>query len=161
MRIPNIAGNKAYASDFTGTNPFGGVCINKDHVDDYSKTRSTIMALLSSANADGETLFEWIIEREEMFSGEYLERLPDILFCLKPKYGVNWSLHTKEITVNPTHKKISGGHKEYGVFFSNIAEEYLGPSEDFKMDNFFSSILGLFGLNAKGLSKGKSFFHGM
>ena len=144
--ITKSSTNKAYASDFAGTNPFGGVCINKDLVDDYQKTRREVIDLLLTAKADGESLFEWIIEREEMFSGEFIERLPDILFCLKPQYGVNWNLHTKEITINPTHKKISGGHKEYGVFFSNISKKNIADNDKIKMSNFHSTIIGLFNI---------------
>ncbi|BHH84241.1 alkaline phosphatase family protein [Desulforhopalus sp. 52FAK] len=155
--ITKNTNNEAYASDFAGTNPFGGVCINKKLVDDFHKTRSEVMELLSSAEANGEPLFEWIVEREEMFGGEYLDRLPDILFCLKSKYGVNWNLHTKEITVNPTHKKISGGHKEYGVFFSNITKEHFEAEKEIKMANFFSTVLDIFGVSNEGTSKSKSF----
>ena len=158
--ITKSSANKAYASDFAGTNPFGGVCINKDLVDDYPKTRREVIELLLTVKEGGESLFEWIAEREEMFSGEFLERLPDILFCLKPQYGVNWNLHTKEITVNPTHKKISGGHKEYGVFFSNIKNEYFGAGEDIKMANFFATALSLFDISTDDLSRGRSFIHG-
>jgi len=149
--------NKAYASDFTGTNPFGGVCINRDLVDDYDHTRSELIGLLLCVNENGEPVFEWVKKREEIFSGEYLERFPDILFCLKSKYGVNWNLHTREFTANPTHKKISGGHKEDGVFFTNISAEKFADDKDIKMTNFFSTVLYLFGLDAKQMSRGKSF----
>lgn len=149
--------NKAYASDFTGTNPFGGVCINRDIVDDYKKTRETVMQLMAEVSVDDVPIFKWIRRREEMFSGGLMERFPDILFCLESKYGVNWNLHTKEITVNPTHKKISGGHKEYGVFFSNISANHFATLSEMKMENFFSSILSLFGLDGSQKSSGKSF----
>jgi predicted AlkP superfamily phosphohydrolase/phosphomutase len=149
--------NTAYASDFAGTNPFGGVCINKELVANYLKTRKEVMKLLATVQADGEPIFDWIVEREKMYNGEFIERLPDILFCLKPRYGVNWNLHTKEITVNPTHKKISGGHKEFGVFFSNISKERFENDNNIKMENFFATILSLFDLSAEGLSRGKSF----
>jgi hypothetical protein len=149
--------NKAYASDFTGTNPFGGVCINKDLVENYQETKREVINLLSTVHTNGEPIFEWIIEREQMFSGEFLERLPDILFCLKPQYGVNWNLHTKEITVNPTHKKISGGHKEYGVFISNIHKANFADDDKIKMTNFYSTMLALFGIDTKDHQNGRSF----
>ncbi len=149
--------NKAYASDFAGTNPFGGVCINKKLVNDYRQTRKNLMELLSAVVMDGEPIFEWILPREKMFSGEFIERLPDILFCLKPQYGVNWNLHTREITINPTHKKISGGHKEYGVFFSTIANKHFVSDEKIKMINFFSTLLSLFNISTDGLSNGRNF----
>lgn len=151
--------NIAYASDFAGTNPFGGICINRSLAGDYDQTRAILINLLNSIRVDHEPIFEWIIEREKMFNGPFLERLPDILFCLKRKYGVNWNLHTKEITINPTHKKISGGHKEYGVFFSNIPKERFGNSSDIKMTNFFATILSLYGLDSNNQSNCYSFIH--
>jgi len=149
--------NKAYASDFTGTNPFGGVCINRDLVDDYEKTREAVMGLLSEFSVDGVPIFKWIRRREEMFKGSLMERFPDILFCLESKYGVNWGLHTKEITINPTHKKISGGHKEYGILLSNIPADKFATLSEIKMENFFSTILSLSGLTGNDKSSGKSF----
>jgi len=52
--------NKAYASDFTGTNPFGGVCINKDLVENYQETKREVINLLSTVHTNGEPIFEWI-----------------------------------------------------------------------------------------------------
>ena len=155
--ITKSCNNRAYASDFTGTNPFGGVCINRNLVSDYTKTRQEVMDLLAGAKVDGNPVFEWIMKREEMFSGKYLERLPDLLFCLQPKYGVNWSLHCDEITINPTHKKISGGHREYGVFFSNMSADNFEPLPKITMENFFCSMLTLFDLDECGQSSGRSF----
>ena len=149
--------NKAYASDFTGTNPFGGVCINTDLVDDYDLTRGELINLLSYVKENGKPVFKWLKKREEMFNGEFLERFPDILFCLNYNYGVNWNLHTNEFTINPTHKKISGGHKEDGVFFTNISAEKLTDDKDLKITNFFSTVLYFFRIDAKQLSRGKSF----
>lgn len=156
--ITKSEANKASASDFTGTNPFGGICINRKNVDDYEKTRGEIITLLDSAGGlDGKPVFEWVQKREEIYSGELLEKFPDILFCLCSKYGVNWSLHCKEITINPTHKKISGGHKEYGVFLSNMSSDNFEPLPKIKMENFFCSMLALFDFDEHGQSSGRSF----
>jgi len=155
--ITKSSANKAYASDFAGTNPFGGICINKELVDDYDEIRTKLISLLLSVKSNGERIFEWICKREEIFNGEFLERFPDILFCLKSQYGVSWNLHTKEFTVNPTHKKISGGHKTNGIFFSNIPMDRFINPEYIKMTNFFSTILNLFGIEVRELSRGRSF----
>lgn len=150
--------NKAYASDFTGTNPFGGICINRELVDNYAATRADIIKLLEDVRQHGEPVFEWIKHREDLYSGTYLERFPDILFCLKSRFGVNWSLHTKLFTTNPTHKKVSGGHKQYGVFFSNIPALNFETSDHINMTNFAPTILHLFGLGAQDYFSGKSFY---
>ncbi|MBU4444420.1 alkaline phosphatase family protein [bacterium] len=139
--------NMAYASDFTGTNPFGGICINRELVHEYECFRSKLIKELKEVEYKGNPVFEWIKRREEMFKGPFLDRYPDILFCLKEQFGVNWSLHTKVFSVNPTHKKISGGHKEYGVFFSNLPSVNYGENKNPMMNNFFSTVLDLFEIN--------------
>lgn len=149
--------NIAFASDFTGTNPFGGICINKNMVTDYNETRNKLLLLLSSIKIDGANLFKWITEREKLFGGKYLNRLPDILFCLNSQYGVSWNLHTKEITINPTHKKISGGHKEFGVLFSTITKDKFIDDQHINMYNFFSTLLSLFGLENQAHPQRESF----
>lgn len=150
--------SKAYASDFTGTNPFGGVCINKNMVDDYDNFRELLIDELFSVKDNGTPIFQWIKKREEMFSGKYIERYPDVIFSINSQYGVNWSLHTKYFTVNPTHKIISGGHREYGVFFSNISQETIADENMITMNNFFSSVLDFFDIDAHEYSNSKSFF---
>jgi predicted AlkP superfamily phosphohydrolase/phosphomutase len=149
--------NRAYASDFTGTNPFGGICVNRSLVDNYEKFRDDLICELDRMEYKGEPVFEWIKKREAMFDGTYTERFPDILFCLKERYGVNWNLHTRLFTVNPTHKKISGGHKENGVFLTNIPLTNFKASRHITMDNLFSTLLELFDLDASAFSKGESF----
>ncbi len=149
--------NIAYGSDFAGTNPFGGLCINKELAKDYHQTRADLINLLSLVKENGDPIFKWIKTREEIFRGAYIDRLPDILFCLDEKYGVNWNLHTKIITTNPTHKKISGGHKEAGALFTNIPAEMFPDFENIQMINFFSTILDLFNIDGSQYSKGFSF----
>ena len=149
--------NKAYASDFTGTNPFGGICINRDLVQEYEMFRSKLINDLAELTHEGYPVFEWLKRREEMFSGAFLNRYPDILFSLKEKFGVNWSLHTEVFTVNPTHKKISGGHKEYGIFLSNIPSNKFSIEENIEMHNLFPTVLDFFRLDWKEYCSGASF----
>ena len=155
--ITDDSKNIAFASDFTGTNPFGGICINKSMISDYHNFRDALMTELHHIK-DGKTqVFQWIKKREDLFHGEFIERYPDIIFSLNSKYGVNWSLHTKYFTVNPTHKKISGGHKEYGVFFSNLNGHTLREGEQLRMTDFFATVLTYFGIDASGFSNGRNF----
>lgn len=155
--ITDNSKNIAFASDFTGTNPFGGICINKSLISDYQGFRDILINELYHVKNGEDQVFQWIKKREDLFAGEFIERYPDILFSLNSRYGVNWSLHTKYFTVNPTHKKISGGHKEYGVFFSNLNEDSLTDDGELNITNFFSSVLSYFGINTIEFSSGKSF----
>lgn len=155
--ITKASDNIAYASDFTGTNPFGGICINKTKVKDYERFRDQLIGELAAIQINGTQAFLWIQKREEMFAGSYLERFPDILFSLRPEYGVNWNLHTKTVTTNPTHKKISGGHKEHGIFFSSISGRPIRDNSDLIMRNVFSTLLDRFGIDGSPYSQGRSF----
>jgi predicted AlkP superfamily phosphohydrolase/phosphomutase len=114
------AENLATASDFGGSNPFGGVDISKNRCDaegrDYEEIRTAIMEdLRSEAGPDGERIFLWVKRREEIYSGRFIGKLPDILYEMDPRYGTNWSLHLPLVTTNPRHRKISGGHRKNGT----------------------------------------------
>ena len=102
--ITNYADSMAYGSDFAGTNPFGGICINKEHVDDYERFSEQLMSELKENQHDGKFIFTWIKSREELYSGELIDRYPDILYEMLPQYGSGFSLHTDLITINPTQK---------------------------------------------------------
>lgn len=120
--------NLATASDFGGNNPFGGVDISRERCTaegvDYEEFRDELIELLSSVSGEsGEQVFLWVKRREELYSGRYLERFPDLLYEMRPCYGTNWSIHLPLVTVNPRHRKISGGHRESGAIIA-------GPLDD-------------------------------
>jgi predicted AlkP superfamily phosphohydrolase/phosphomutase len=132
------SGNIATASAFGGNNPFGGIDVSKDRCADsgleYEAVRDRIIALLlGAADADGERVFLWAKRREEIYSGPYLERFPDVLYEMKPRFGTSWSLYRPLVTVNPRHRKISGGHRSTGVLLAGplhgrtVCRERLSP----------------------------------
>jgi len=109
-----------------GVNPFGGIRINKSKLKklniEYEDFRKKLISELAELNDNKKNdLFKWIDRREALYSGKYTELYPDILFELNPDYGVSPSLHTKVFSKSTTHKKISGGHKRYGILgLSNV-----------------------------------------
>ncbi|HDD45157.1 MAG TPA: hypothetical protein ENG63_09920 [Candidatus Desulfofervidus auxilii] len=111
VNIPNL----------NGSNPYGGIELNRKLLDakgiNYEKFRENLIKELKELKTpDGEFVFEYICKREEIYnSAKYF---PDILFKLNERYGVSWQLYSPLFSINPTHKKISGGHKQYGVFFA-------------------------------------------
>ena len=114
------ADNLATASEFGGNNPFGGVTVSRERCRtegrDYETVRGEIIALLLGVrDRRGRAIFRWARRREEIYSGPHLERFPEILYEMHPDYGTNWSLHRPLVTVNPRHRKISGGHRAGGV----------------------------------------------
>ncbi len=115
--------NIATASEFGGTNPFGGIEISKERCSekglDYEELRDSIIRLLLDTKDDkNQRVFIWAKRREEIYNGRFIDKFPDILYEMEPSYGTNWSLHLPLITVNPRHRKISGGHRKNGVLIA-------------------------------------------
>ncbi|MDD4856914.1 MAG: alkaline phosphatase family protein [Candidatus Krumholzibacteria bacterium] len=112
--------NLATASDFGGNNPFGGIDVSRkicaERNIDYETLRDKIIAILMDAKGNtGERVFLWARRREEIYSGKNIEKFPDILYEMDSHYGTSWSLYRPLVTVNPRHRKISGGHRKTGV----------------------------------------------
>ena len=149
--------NIAYISDFTGKNPFGGIVINKKFVDDYEIFRAKLISDLKEIKYEGKPVFRWIKNREQIYTGKLLKKFPDILFGMDTKLGIGFNLHTKLFTKNFTHKKISGGHKEYGVIFMNNYDGQMTRDENLKILNLFPTIMKYFGIEYKNICKGESF----
>ncbi len=145
--ITNYKDSMAYGSDFAGTNPFGGICINREHVEDYESFREQLMEELRQVEHNGEKIFTWVRKREELYQGKLIERYPDILYEMLPQYGSGFSMHTDLVTVNPTHKKISGGHKKNGIFFINRTDLWEIDKKECKITNMFETLVSLYGLS--------------
>jgi len=157
--ITDNSKNMVYASDFTGTNPFGGLCFNKDLIGNYEGFRESLVRELGLIKYNGTPVFNWIKCREDMFSGKFVERFPEILFEMNPKLGINWALHTDLFTINPTHKKISGGHKENGVLILNNLTKDQVDLSGLEMKNLFPTLLDFFGITYSNKCNGKSFLN--
>ena len=106
-------------SNLCGTNPYGGIDIKGDTVEEYEILRDkTINELMDLNKTIGETVVKWVKKREEIYRGQYEDRLPDILFELEDDYGVGMDFFTSDITPNYSYKKISGGHKREAVLLT-------------------------------------------
>lgn len=107
----------ACLSNLCGTNPYGGVDIINSSAYQYQEIRDEIIsAILSINELLGKEVVKWVKPREQIYSGEFLYKLPDIMFELNEDFGVGFDLFTTLVSDNHTHKKISGGHKREGVF---------------------------------------------
>jgi predicted AlkP superfamily phosphohydrolase/phosphomutase len=120
--------NLATASEFGGNNPFGGVDISEERCAeaglDYETLRERVIAILRDTQDErGRPIFIWVRRREEVYHGPRIDRYPDILYEMRPEYGTNWSIHRPLVTLNPRHRKISGGHRASGVMMAGP----LGP----------------------------------
>lgn len=147
--MANFADSKAYASDFAGTNPFGGICINRENVEDYEQFRQQLMDELASLEHEGKKVFNWLKPREDIYQGKKIDSYPDILYEMARKYGTGMSVHTDLFTVNPTHKKVSGGHKKNGIFFFRNGNGLAVSEANPKITNLHASLLSLFNIEPK------------
>lgn len=154
--VASYSTSKAYASDFAGTNPFGGIVINRDMVDDYEAFRAQLMDELASLEHDKTKLFRWIKPREAIYHGRHIDRYPDILYEMAPHIGTGFSMHCNLVTTNPTHKKISGGHRANGVFILSETEGLVVDTDKCKIANMYATLLARFGLNAEN-GRGENF----
>jgi predicted AlkP superfamily phosphohydrolase/phosphomutase len=122
--ITSVPSSLAHSPDFDGTNPTGGINVSRrvceERKIDYNGLREELIGDLLQLRdpKTGEPIFRWIKKREEVYrKGGHLDEFPEILFELKPEYGVSWNLHTGLYGINTTHRKISGGHRPEGVLF--------------------------------------------
>jgi predicted AlkP superfamily phosphohydrolase/phosphomutase len=138
--------NLATASEFGGANPFGGVDISKGRCAetgiDYEELRTRVITLLGEAkDAHGRPVFLWARRREELYRGPRIDRYPDILYEMRPEYGTNWSIHRPLVTVNPRHRKISGGHRSSGVMIAGPLGEWRVRTDAISPLNVAASVL--------------------
>ncbi len=125
--------NIAEACSMFGTNPFGGIRIDKENIlpdRSYEEVRNDIIRMFSLYKHNNKHIFTWIKKREDVCSGRNIGKYADILFEMNSDYGVSWSVFTKEVGFNTTHKKISGGHEFVGCFFTyNLEKKYFDRVE--------------------------------
>ena len=96
--------------------------------------------------ADRQFLVNGYVEfREEAFAGESVEKYPDIVFELKDTYGVDRTLYCGTLGMTTTHKKVSGGHAQFGVFMLHNSERSL-PERDLRISEVFPTVLEVLGL---------------
>lgn len=107
--------------DFSGMNPFGGVKLNREMLEredlSYDDLRNKIIREIAQITdpQTGKKILKWICPREKIYEGDFISKYPDIIFELNEEYGLGFALYTPVISLNTTHKKISGGHRKYGV----------------------------------------------
>ncbi len=143
------------ASSFAGVNPFGGIDININDSIDYEEIRDLVINKLSPIKFNNKNVFKWIKRREEIYNGKEISKYPDLLFEMIPELGTGMSMYSGFFSENPTHGKVSGGHKQNGVFIINRDDIDIDMNIC-KVENFYASILSQFGINNNSPDK-KSF----
>lgn len=151
----------AYATDMSGIKSYsyGGIMINRAALArrDYEKVRSELISLLQEACvlSDGTPLLEFIIRREELFAGPYLDKYPDILLEFKYGYGVGWAVHVPLITHAAAHNVMPGSHRgATGTFLMRSTRS--AKHDTFDLMDTVPTLLDLMSIPAPDKYEGKS-----
>lgn len=113
----------AYLTDQSGIKnySYGGIIIRKELIQkrDYEELRNLIISEFSEINdpITNEKIVKWICKREEIYSGEYIDRYPDILFELKEYYGAGATTPAPFFDKSLTHNIAPGCHKQHHATF--------------------------------------------
>ena len=114
---------KVYAPKFDCCNPFGGIMVNRSEFDsdeEYEVMRQKIIDGLLQIEDHGQPIMIWVKRREEIYEGAKVENYPDIVYRMKPEYGVDRGLYGKKLFgINAMHEVLSGGHQFLGVIMGN------------------------------------------
>jgi hypothetical protein len=114
---------------------------------DTPENRRAVIAVLAAIRdpLTGEPVVDWVRERDEVVSGERVDRYPEVLFKLRADYGVDFGLYGGLFAPDVNHRRISGGHRPLGVFGSSVGVDPPSSIEDFyafvvgQLDRYASS----------------------
>jgi len=134
----------AYISDLSGIKAYsyGGIKIARDNLNglDYEQLRQKIisdMLKLKDPNTN-ELLFKWIKKSEDLYTGEFIDKYPDLIFDLNEGYGAGWQTHEDLIVDAPASSLVPGSHKiDTAVFLC------LSSNEKYIRDNLTLMDIGL------------------
>lgn len=128
---------------FDGMNPYGGICINKKLAGGQYEVlvKQIINTLLEYIDpASGKRVVRWAKPRKEIYNGPFINNFPDIIIGLEEKYGIDWTLYSDIVADNPFHRRISGGHRPFGVFITNLDCSEI-PSSVVEISDFIQKIV--------------------
>ena len=86
----------------------------------------------------------WAKRREEMFKGPHAYIFPEVVFQLNFEYGVGRSLFGPLIDVNPSHRKVSGGHMPDAALLANRT---LTLPKEYSIQSTAGIVLEILGVN--------------
>jgi predicted AlkP superfamily phosphohydrolase/phosphomutase len=109
----------AWVSDVGGGTSFSGIEVNRSALAEgqsYEGLRDRLIAIMTSlVDPEGRPMVRWAKRREEAFSGPNAAKYPDLVFELAEGLGVDRTLFCGTTGITATHKKVSGGHTQFGA----------------------------------------------
>lgn len=141
--VSDLSGIKAYS--------YGGIIIKQDKIQgkEYEELRSSLIRELSEIRdpQTGEALMNWICQREELYSGPYISKYPDIIFDLKEEYGAGWAMDSSLVGPSYSHSFVPGSHKAYSTVFimGNLKGKEI-IKEHMTLMDIAPTVLDLFGI---------------
>lgn len=143
----------AFLSDFDGANPFGGICLTAAATSraDREALITRLLELLRELHHSAglpRPVVRWAKRREQIYSGTYLNKYPEVVFELDPDFGVNWSLFAPAVVPNPRHRTLSGGHLKPGVLLVSGRDMSSALRSVETPMTLFQHVLDWMGLNA-------------
>lgn len=107
----------AHVSDLSGVKAYtyGGIVIRREKLTDrsYEDVRTDIITQLRSLrdSTNNKILMKWIERREELYSGEFIAKYPDIVFEFEDDYGAGWSPSESLVARSDLHSVSPGSHR--------------------------------------------------
>ncbi|UCE91530.1 MAG: alkaline phosphatase family protein [Methanobacteriota archaeon] len=108
---------KAAMTDLSGIKSYnyGGIRVNTRVVQDdeeYESLRDTIIEMITKVTdpRNRRRIARWARRREEVYSGKYIERFPDIVYELNPEYGFSPVLGEPLLTDSRARSIVPGTH---------------------------------------------------
>lgn len=141
----------AYLTDQSGIKnyPYGGIIIKKEKMNegDYESLRDSIIRdLLKVKDSTTGRIFKWVCKREELYSGPYLDRYPDILFELREDYGAGNSIFTGLFGKSLTHNIAPGAHKQHHATFFISGYENKIIKKEMNLMDVAPTVLDILGI---------------
>jgi predicted AlkP superfamily phosphohydrolase/phosphomutase len=150
---------KAHVSDLSGIKAYtyGGIVIRKENLGEmgYEDAKKNVISILEDIKhpESGERLVKWAKRREDLYSGPFIDKYPDIVFEFHQGYGAGWSLKEGLISTTGAHNIHPGSHRQDSptLMINNFDGVRLKKDSATLMD-FAPTLLDLMGVDAMGAS---------
>ena len=154
----------AYVSDLSTVKSYsyGGIRLNNDTENiDYEGLIDKILNILSEIQdpETSEKLVKWVLRREDLYRGPYIEKYPEIAIELKEGYGLGWEINGDIFGCGDMYKIQPGSHKlDTPIFFIINSKDKKYIHNEITLMDIAPTILDLLGIEKRPVLEGKSIF---